>query len=220
MLSEIIEVVQDKCVNCHSCISVCPIKYCMDGTGDTIKLNQDLCIGCGNCIKACTHQARLVKDDFSKAFQALKNKEKIVAIAAPAIASHFPDLYLNFNGWLKSLGVEAVFDVSFGAELTVKSYLNHIRKNQPEMVIAQPCPAIVTYVQIFRPELLPWLAPADSPMMHTMKMVREYYPQYKNHKILVVSPCIAKKREFEEVGIGDFNVTLYRFSEYIHCSLE
>ena len=49
---------------------------------------------------------------------------------APAIASNFPDTYLNINGWLRSLGVEAVFDVSFGAELTVKSYLEHIKANK------------------------------------------------------------------------------------------
>ena len=55
-----------------------------------------------------------------------------------------------------------MFDVSFGAELTVKSYLEYIRARHPEMVISQPCPAIVTFVEIYMPELLPYLAPADS----------------------------------------------------------
>lgn len=82
-------------------------------------------------------------------------------------------------------------------------------------MIAQPCPAIVTYIEIYEPELIPYLAPVDSPMMHTMKMIKHFYPQYKEHKILIVSPCIAKKREFVEVGIGDFNVTMVRISEYL-----
>ncbi len=75
------------------------------------------------------------------------------------------------------------------------------------MVIAQPCPAIVTYLQIYQPELLPHLAPADSPMLHTIKMVREFYPQFRGHKVAVISPCIAKKREFVETGLGDYDVT-------------
>ena len=37
-------------------------------------------------------------------------------------------------------------------------------------------------------------------MLHTIKMVRKFYPQYGAHKVVVISPCIAKKREFQEAG--------------------
>jgi len=214
-LPKVIDVDRDKCVNCHRCISVCPVKLCNDGSGSYIKLNHDLCIGCGECLKACTHNARVIVDDFEKAMISLEKKEKVIAVVAPAIASNFPDTYLNLNGWLKAIGVSAIFDVSFGAELTVKSYIEYIKKNNPSLVIAQPCPAIVSYIQIYQPELIPYLAPADSPMMHTMKMIRNYYPAYRNHKMMVISPCIAKRREFDEVGIGDFNVTMIKLKEYI-----
>lgn len=214
-LAKLISVDKDKCVNCHRCISVCPTKFPNNGADDYIQIEDDLCIGCGECVKACTHDARIRLDDFDIAMEALKNKQKVVAVVAPAISSNFPYRFLKFNGWLKSLGIDAVFDVSFGAELTVKTYLEHIKKNNPKAVIAQPCPAIVTYIEIYQPELIQYLAPADSPMLHTMKMIKEYYPQYKNHKLLVVSPCTAKKREFEETGIGDYNVTLAKLVEHI-----
>jgi uncharacterized coiled-coil DUF342 family protein len=138
----------------------------------------------------------------------LKQNKKIIAVAAPAVASFFPDQFLNLNGWLKSLGVEAFFDVSLGAELTVISYLDYIKEKKPRTVIAQPCPAIVTYIEIHHPELLPFLAPADSPILHIIKMIKEFYPQYKDHKIAVISPCIAKRREYDETGLGDYNVTM------------
>ena len=211
---KIIGVEKDKCVNCHACIAVCPIKMCNDGSGTYVDLNPELCIGCGSCIRVCEHGSRYGIDDFDEFFDSLKKREKIVAIVAPAIASNFPETYLNINTWLKKSGVDAVFDVSFGAELTVKSYIHHIEKNKPKMVIAQPCPAIVSKIELEHPELLEFLAPADSPMVHTMKMIKEFYPQYKNHKILILSPCYAKKREFEEVGIGDFNVTYKSLKEY------
>ena len=214
-LSKIIEVDKEKCVNCHMCISVCPVKFCNDGSGDYVELNSDMCIGCGNCIKACSHGARVIKDGFDDFMNALNHKENIVAIVAPAVAANFPEKYLNLNGWLKSIGVTACFDVSFGAELTVKSYLDHVKRNNPKLVIAQPCPAIVSFIQIYKPELLTHLSPKDSPMAHMMKMVRKFYPQYKNSKFAVISPCAAKRREFDEIGIGDYNVTMYAIHNYL-----
>ncbi len=214
-LSPVIKVDEEKCVNCYACIAACPVKYCMDATGDTVAINHDLCIGCGSCIEACTHDARLRIDDADAFFAALARGEKIVAIAAPAVVSSYPDTYLRLNGYLSTLGVAAVFDVSFGAELTVTSYVDHIRENSPKMVIAQPCPALVSYMEIYRPELLPHLAPADSPMAHTMKMIREFYPAYRNHRFAVLSPCLAKRREFDEIGIGDFNVTLASIQKHL-----
>jgi len=214
-LAKFINVDKEKCLNCHQCIAACTTKYANNGSGDYVEINDNLCIGCGECLKACTHEARTFVDDFDLFIQSINKKNKIIAIVAPAVVASFPKTYLNLNGWLKSLGVSAFFDVSFGAELTVKSYLDYIQNSKPKTVIAQPCPAIVNYLQIYRPELLPHLAPADSPMMHAMKMVKEFYPEYRNHKMLIVSPCIAKKREFDEVGIGDFNVTLLSIEKYL-----
>ncbi|MEN6624445.1 MAG: response regulator, partial [Smithella sp.] len=122
---------------------------------------------------------------------------------------------LNLNGWLKSIGIEAIFDVSFGAELTVKSYLEHLKKNRPKAMISQPCPAIVTYIEIYHPELIKYLVPYDSPMIHTIKMVKRYYPVYKNHKVAVISPCMAKKREFMETGLGDYNIAFLSIDRHL-----
>jgi iron only hydrogenase large subunit-like protein len=211
----VIEIDSSKCVNCHLCISVCPVKICMDGSGDSVEINHDLCIGCGNCISACRHEARSAKDDLPNFFAAVEAEKPLIAIAAPAIAANFPRQYKNLFGWMKSLGIRAIFDVSFGAELTVKSYLDHVEKNNPRMVIAQPCPAIVSYIELYQPELLPYLAPVDSPMVHTMKMIRQFYPEYAEAKIAVLSPCLAKRREFDDTGYGDFNITYKGISEYL-----
>ena len=207
MLTPVIRIDENKCVNCYACIAACPVKYCMDGSGEKVTVNPDLCIGCGNCIAACTHSARLPVDDTAHFYADLKRGDKMIAIVAPAAASVFPGQILRLNGYLKSLGVEAVFDVSFGAELTVLSYLDYIKEKNPSLVISQPCPAIVTFLEIYHPELLPQLAPADSPMLHTLRMIREYYPQYRDHKAAVLSPCLAKRREFDETKLGDYNVT-------------
>lgn len=214
-LRPVVRVIEENCVNCHRCIAVCPVKMANDGSGDHVRINGDLCIGCGECIDACTHGAREGIDDAEAFFGALARREKIVAIVAPAVVSSFPDDYLRLNSFLAQMGVSAFFDVSFGAELTVKSYLEYKKEHNPKTIIAQPCPTLVTFIELYRPELIPYLAPADSPMLHTIKMIREYYPLYSSYKVAVLSPCFSKRREFDETGIGDYNVTFRSLSDYI-----
>ncbi len=214
-LARVIRTIPEKCVSCHRCISVCPVKYANEAHDDAVKINHDRCIGCGQCLYACEHKARVGVDDFDLFLADLQRGVRMIAVVAPAIASNFPDTYMNLNGWLRSLGISAVFDVSFGAELTVKSYVEHVQRDNPSCVISQPCPAIVSYCQIYRPELLPYLAPADSPMLHLMRMIKRYIPEYSSHRIAVISPCLAKRREFDETGLGDYNVTFNSLKTFL-----
>lgn len=214
-LAPVIKVDESLCVNCHMCIAVCPVKICIDGSGEKVQMNHELCIGCGRCIEACTHGARKGIDDMDAFMDAVRRKQPMIALVAPAVAAKYPDDWKRFNGWLASLGVRAIFDVSFGAELTVESYLRYIDEKKPPLVIAQPCPAIVTYIELYQPELLPYLAPADSPMLHTIKHAFAVHPEYRNHTVVVVSPCVAKRREFHETGFSFLNVTLEHIDAYL-----
>ncbi|HEY5561094.1 MAG TPA: hypothetical protein VIK72_04920 [Clostridiaceae bacterium] len=47
--------------------------------------------------------------------------KKISVIAVPAIRINFNN-YKNLFGYLKSLGVNVIYDVSFGADITVWAY--------------------------------------------------------------------------------------------------
>ncbi|GHV83463.1 hypothetical protein AGMMS50212_08030 [Spirochaetia bacterium] len=210
----LIQINKEKCNNCHSCISVCPVKHCIDGSGDKIKIIDERCIGCGRCIAACTRHARSLACDTEEFFTDLKAGEPIVVMAAPSAVTVFNDIFKLF-GFLKSLGVLVVFDVSFGGELTVKSYLEYAKKEKPKLIIAQPCAAVVTFCEIYEPHLIPYLAPAHSPMLHTAIMIRNFFPEYKNAKIAAISPCAAKKREFEETGFVDYNVSMTGLKKYI-----
>ncbi len=211
----VISVDKEKCVNCQRCIAVCPVKMCNNGAGDHVAFDEKLCIGCGSCIEACTHGARKGIDDAELFFDSLKKGEKIVAIVAPAAIVSFRGKDLELNGFLKSLGVEAIFDVSFGAELTTKSYVEYIKNKNPDCVISQPCPALVSFIETYRPELIKYLAPADSPMLHCAKMIKEFYTKYTGYKIAAISPCYAKRREFDETGICDYNVTMRSIQSYM-----
>jgi iron only hydrogenase large subunit-like protein/signal transduction histidine kinase len=185
---------------------------CNDGSGGIISKRSDLCIGCGECIYACPHGARIGIDDFDIFLENVK-KESVVVVVSSSVISVLGENYLKLNGFLKSLGVQAVFDESFGAELAVKSYADYISRVSPETVIAQSCPTMVSYIEIYRPELIPYLAPIDSPIGHSIKMIRRYYPQYADCKMAVISPCYSEKQELNETGTGDYNVT---FKSLLH----
>ncbi|MDC7238754.1 MAG: [Fe-Fe] hydrogenase large subunit C-terminal domain-containing protein, partial [Spirochaetales bacterium] len=212
--SPVVGVNPDLCINCHQCIAVCPVKYCLDGSGDTVKIDHLTCIGCGSCIDACRQHSRYYIDDWP-VFEENRSRKKYAAIVAPSAAASFGGDLLKLNGLFASLGVEAFFDVSFGAELTVRSYLDYLKNHGDSFMIAQPCPAIVNYMEIYQPGLLDHLAPLDSPMMHSVKMIREFYPQYADHQIIAISPCIAKKTEFESVGEDVLNLTFLSIESYM-----
>ena len=215
-LRPVINVDSTKCCNCHRCISVCPVKMCNNGSGNYVSVNHDLCIGCGTCLDACVHGARTGIDDMEQFFQDLKKGTPIVAIVAPAVVVNFKGKDLELNGYLKSIGVKAVFDVSFGAELTTKSYVEQIKNENPLVMVSQPCPALVTFIETYRPQLIKYLAKPDSPMAHTAECIRHFYPEYSNCKIAAISPCFAKRREFDENGRVDYNVTMKNLDIYFN----
>lgn len=61
MLSKHIYRDHDKCIDCGSCISVCPAKaFTIDRDTWEVHLNFERCIACGSCLTACpTHAVTL-----------------------------------------------------------------------------------------------------------------------------------------------------------------
>lgn len=215
MKRDVINVISDKCMKCFKCIEVCPIKTCISAVGDSVEIDHDKCLACGACIAVCDHDARDIKDDLEEFLLVTGEKKKFIAIVAPSVVAVFGDDYLRFNGLLKSMGADAVFDVSFGAELSTMSYIDYIKTEKPKTVITQPCPALVNYIENYKPSLLKYLAPVHSPMLCTIEYIKSHYPEYQDHKLVVLSPCIAKRLEFNDTYPEILNVTFLRMKEYL-----
>ena len=41
-LAPVIKIDEEKCINCYACIAACPVKYCMDGSGEKLRINQNM----------------------------------------------------------------------------------------------------------------------------------------------------------------------------------
>ncbi|OPJ55983.1 [Fe-Fe] hydrogenase large subunit C-terminal domain-containing protein [Alkalithermobacter paradoxus] len=210
---------EDKCVGCNKCIHGCPAQdanyaYVVD-KDNKIKLDQSKCINCGHCIDVCDHKARDYYDDTQRFFEDLKRGNKISLIVAPAIRVNI-DNYKKLFGYLKKLGVNLIYDVSFGADITTWAYLKAIKKMNLSSIIAQPCPSIVSYIEKYKPELINSLAPIHSPMMCTAIYMKKY--NNINDKIAFLSPCIAKIDEIRDKNTSEYinyNVTFKKLISYI-----
>lgn len=180
-----------------------------------IYIDPDKCIACGNCIRNCIHGARDYHDDTERFFSDLANGKTISLIVAPAVRTNFDD-YEKLLGYLRNLGLGAVYDTSFGADICTWGYLRYIAKTGAKGLISQPCPSIVNYIEHYEPELLPRLAPVHSPALCTAIYMRNYRHIPGSYAFL--SPCIAKRDEFRDANTSDliqYNVTFQKLSSYL-----
>lgn len=220
MLNQGLVYTNDDCIGCNRCISVCPVleaNYSLrDGNENVIHVDGDACVQCGACMDACHHNAREFRDDTVDFLEALKNGEKISILIAPAFIANYPGEYRKVLGYLKSLGVNRMISVSFGADITTWGYLNYITKHNFKGGISQPCPAIVNYIEKYIPDLTEKIVPVHSPMMCAAIYVKKY--MNVKDKLAFISPCIAKKTEIMRPGNKEYisyNVTFAHLMEQL-----
>ncbi|MBR6046147.1 MAG: 4Fe-4S binding protein [Ruminococcus sp.] len=215
MSTEIIIVRPDKCVGCNSCVRTCPapeanITKMLDDGRFVTTVDPDKCISCGECVRNCTHGARDYIDDVEACMQRMA-REKLIVLATPAIKTVYPTKWKGILDWFKSKGC-IIFDVSLGADICTWAHLRAIENKKVGNVITQPCAAIVKYIEIYQPKLLDNLSPIHSPISCTVTYIKKYLRRH--NPVAVLTPCIAKKNEFMDTGLVDYNVTFKKLEEY------
>lgn len=206
----------ENCTGCNKCVRVCPTLVSNIAQEGKIWVNRESCVACGACMKACGHEARSYHDDTEQFFSDLKGGKKISIIIAPAFLANYPKEYKRVLGYLKSLGVNHIYSVSFGADITTWGYLKYITENHFAGGISQPCPVVVDYVEKYIPELIPRMMPVQSPMMCMAIYVKKYLKI--NDDLAFISPCVAKKEEIMDKnnhGYVKYNVTFLKLMQQI-----
>ncbi len=209
----------EKCIGCNACIRACPVDDAnsaiinADGTS-YVDLDNKKCLHCGECIKSCEHGARDYKDDTEAMLNALDRNEQVYVVVAPAIK--------NMNDWTGMLGYLQskgawLHDVSLGADICTWAHLRYVQKNPGAKIISQPCPAIVNYALKYKQELIPYLSPIHSPMGCSCVYLKKF--EKYHGKIAILSPCLAKKDEFNATGLADYVVTYEKLKEAIGSNM-
>lgn len=204
----------EKCIGCNKCIRSCPSVIANVAVEGRIEVNPDVCIACGACFDHCEHGARDFLDDTEAFLADLKAGKKYSVIVAPAFIANYPKEYKKIFGYLKALGVQHIYPVSFGADITTWTYIRYIKETGRTGMISQPCPAVVNYIEKYQPELISLLVPLHSPMMDEAIYLKEY--QGVKEELVFLSPCIAKKAEITDEntrGYVKYNVTFKKLME-------
>ena len=209
----------ENCISCNKCIRSCPVLTANVSRGSSIDVNDEACIKCGACFKACQHSARDYEDDTEQFLADLKAGKKISILVAPAFVANYPNDYKQIYGYLKALGVVDIFNISHGADICTWSYIKYIKETGRTGLISQPCPAIVNYIEKYKPELIKSLVPLQSPMMCEAIYLKEY--KHINEDLAFILPCIAKGDEIKDKntkGYVKYNVTFKKLLSAIRGS--
>lgn len=212
----------DNCIGCNKCISGCiavganVVEKNKSTGGYSVKVDPTKCVLCGNCVSTCVHHARTYRDDTEQFFNDLKQGEKISILISPTLFTDYEKEYNNILGYLKHLGVNHVYNTAYGGDLMVWVCMNFIKSFGLTGVISQYCPVIVNYLEKYKPQLLSYLLPVQSPVICTA--IYAYDCLKNTDKFAYITPCIASKHEISDVntyGKVTYSVTFERLMEHL-----
>lgn len=220
-----------KCVLCGRCIEVCKefqgisILGFEDRGFNTIvspvenrSFSKVPCLQCGQCTLVCPTGALMEHSSIDELDKAMREKKYVIIQTAPAVRAAIGEEFGDKIGTtstgkmvaaLHRLGFYRVFDVNFGADLTIMEEANElverIKEGKKGPMITSCSPGWVNYIEYYYPELLPHLSTCKSP--HTMMgaIIKSYYAQKheidpKDICVVSVMPCTAKKYEITRDG--------------------
>ncbi len=207
----LVRTIGERCRTCFTCVRECPAKAIRIEDGQAMVLH-DRCIGCGNCVQVCSQGAKEAVDSLDEALTILDSGATVAAAVAPSFAAEFTEYDENqLAGLLREVGFDLVHEVGFGADLVAERTRAIIDERGDQRWIATSCPAIVTFVQRYHPNLCASLLPLVSPMVASAQTLRATHGS--DLKVIFIGPCLAKKGEAAHTsGTGRVDCVL-TFSE-------
>lgn len=178
------------------------------------------CIQCGQCVLVCPTGALMEKSEIAKVDKAMKEGKYVIVQTAPAVRAAIGEEFGDKIGTpgtgkmvaaLHRLGFYRVFDVNFGADLTIMEEASELlirMKNKGVLPQITSCsPGWVNYMEYFYPELIPNMSTCKSPHQMQGAITKTYYAEKhgidpKDIFVVSIMPCTAKKYEKERPGEG------------------
>ena len=235
----------NRCILCGDCIRICDEVQGMNiwrfvDKGSEIRvapvgdglLSETKCVDCGQCAAVCPTGSIVIKSQIGEAWKAIHDPNcRVVVQVAPAVRVGLGELFGMEPGEnaihrlvavLKIMGVDLVFDTTFGADFTVMEEAAELRERLagggPLPLFTSCCPSWVKYVENMAPEFLENLSTCKSPMEMLGTAIREYYREAdaaegKRTVQIAIMPCTAKKAEaarpeFTREGRRDVDLVL------------
>ncbi len=208
---EIIDFKATKCKHCYKCVRYCEVKA-IQVKDERAVIMPDKCILCGHCLKICPQSAKTLKSDLDLVKGFIARGDRVVVSIAPA---YMGLLKYKTIGQVRSalirLGFEDARETSEGAAFVTAEYARLLEEHTMENIITTCCPSVNDLVEIYYPELVPYLAPVVSPMIAHGKLLKEELG--RDVRVVFLGPCIAKKKESLDVRHQGFIDAVLNFND-------
>ena len=206
--------IKELCRTCYTCVRECPARA-IRIVGGQAEVIDERCVACGNCTKVCSQGAKVFTNTVDHVRKVLEKSGRVAAIVAPSFPAEFHDVtdHHIIVGMLRALGFSYVSEVSFGADLVAHRYHNMISEAEGKNYISSDCPAIVTFIRYYHPDLTDNLIPVVSPMVAMARVMRKKYGE--DLPVVFIGPCVAKKAETSEV---DAAITFLELREMLDAA--
>jgi [FeFe] hydrogenase (group B1/B3) len=201
----------EKCVNCGLCLQNCPYhaiikipvpceESCPVGAiskneNGKERIDYHKCIFCGNCMRECPFGAMMDKGQLVDVIKHIMNKQKVVALYAPAVAAQFRIEPGQLEGALMEAGFSGVVEVALGADITAdkeaEEFTERMERGE-KLMTTSCCPAYVRAVRRHVSVLSPCISNTRSPMHYAAEIAKKEYPGCIP---VFIGPCLAKRRE-------------------------
>ncbi|MEZ5069692.1 MAG: [Fe-Fe] hydrogenase large subunit C-terminal domain-containing protein [Bacteroidales bacterium] len=187
--------VDDLCIGCTHCMSVCPTEAIRIRDGKAVIL-EDRCVDCGNCCKACPVSAILIEqDDFEDVFR----RPVRIALLPSVLIGQFPSRIKTeeIYGALRHLGFTHVFEIDSVVDVVQEGYNHFLRDHEGERpLISTFCPAIVRLIQVRFPAMVDQLVrvkpPSDIAAIYFRRKLEAQGHAPEDIGVFYVTPCAAK----------------------------
>ncbi|MCP4146730.1 MAG: histidine kinase [bacterium] len=208
---QLVITIKEKCRVCFTCVRECPAKA-IRISGGQAEVIEERCIGCGNCVRVCSQNAKVVRNSTDKAESLLASEGKVAACLAPSFPAEFSGMdYKVMVGMIRALGFDYVTEVAYGADLVAQKYREQVKEDNGKKHIATTCPAVVSFVEKYHPELVSRLSEIVSPMVAQARVLHRMHGD--DLKVVFIGPCIAKKAEFKRDDVEDELAAVLTFQE-------
>jgi len=206
--------IKELCRTCYTCVRECPARA-IRIVGGQAEVIDDRCVACGNCTKVCSQGAKVFTNTVDLVRKLIEKGGKVAAIVAPSFPAEFHDVtdHRKIVSMIRALGFSYVSEVSFGADLVAHRYYNLVSEAHVKNFISSDCPAIVTFIRFYHPDLKDNLIPVVSPMVAMARVMRRKYGE--DLPVVFIGPCVAKKAENAEV---DAAITFLELREMLDAS--
>ncbi len=217
-----------KCILCGRCVVRCQQAHgngilgfenrgfkTIVGPAFNRSFGQSPCLLCGQCVTVCPTGALMEKSEINLVDEAFKAGKKVIVQAAPAVRAALGEEFGYPVGTrvtgkmvaaLHRLGFYRVYDVNFGADLTIMEEANELLarlKNGGALPMITSCsPGWVNYAEYYYGDILNHLSSCKSPHEMEGAIIKSYFAEKngldpKDIFVVSIMPCTAKKYEKE-----------------------